>query len=262
MRGMQHAEPNQDALQKASQGQGFDSPVDQVASRSGRILLAEDDVDLGRVLTDLLTRVGNQVELARTGTEALRLARSEFFDIVILDLGLPEIDGLDILRILREEGHELRVLVLTARERELTLRRSFELGADDYVQKPVSVLELLARIEAHFRRADIDQESNERVFELAPHIQLDLARREVVRDGQRVGLTQREGQVLRYLIRNANRVVSRENLLTDVWGYLNPWVQSRTVDILISSLRKKVEPNPDKPIVIQTVRSAGYRWGL
>lgn len=244
-------------------GSGADpkTPSNRFASRSGRILLAEDDLQLGFGLRDLLTKVGNTVELVRSGPEALEMVRSQLFDIVILDLGLPEIDGLDVLRILREEGFDVRVLVLTARQREASLPRSFELGADDYVQKPVSAQELLARIEAHFRRANIDSDTGERVFEIAPQIRLDLARNEVIRDGERIELTQREGRVLSYLIQHTDRVVSRENLLTDVWGYLNPWVQSRTVDILIVSLRKKIEPNPNRPVLIQTVRGKGYRWG-
>ncbi len=244
-------------------GSGADqqAPEPRLSSRSGRILLVEDDLPLGLGLRDLLTKVGNNVELVRTGTEALEMVRSQLFDIVLLDLGLPEISGFDVLRMMRQEGIDVRVLVLTARQRESSLPRSFELGADDYVQKPVSARELLARIEAHFRRANIDSDTGERVFEIAPQIRLDLARNEVIRDGERIELTQREGQVLSYLIKHADRVVTRENLLTDVWGYLNPWVQSRTVDILIVSLRKKIEPDPNRHELIQTVRGKGYRWG-
>lgn len=228
---------------------------------SGKILLVEDDRALGLGLRELLSKAGHDVCLVRSGDEALDSIRSRAFDIMILDLGLPGVDGLEVLRILREEGFGVRILVLTARERELSLPRSFELGADDYVQKPVSSMELLARIEAHLRRASLDQEPDERPYEIAPHIRLDLARNEVIRQGTKVGLTEREGLVLSYLIHNSTRVVTRENLLTDVWGYMNPLVPSRTVDILISSLRKKVEPDPHRPTLIQTVRGKGYRWG-
>ena len=231
------------------------------ANIPGCLLLVEDDRALGLGMRDILIRAGHEVHLVQDGAAALEAVRSRGFDMILLDLNLPCVDGLEVLRILREEGFWMRVLVLTARDREPAVSKSFDLGADDFLQKPAESRELIARIDAQLRRARTDQEPEERIYEIAPAVKLNLARNEVLREGEKVGLTQREGRVLSYLIHNSDRVVTRENLLTDVWGYKNPWVQSRTVDILISSLRRKVEPNPNRPTVIQTVRGRGYRWG-
>ncbi len=227
----------------------------------GRILVVEDQESLALGVRDVLTHAGHLVEIVRSGTDALTRVRNKVYDLLVLDLMLPGMSGLDVLQVLRDEGFDVRVLILTALDDETSLLKSFQLGADDYMPKPFSARELIARVEAQFRRAQLQSEHTGRVLPLAPRIFLDLARNEVQRYRETISLTEREGHILSYLKLNSNRVVTRENLLTDVWGYLNPAVRSRTVDIHIVSLRKKIEPDPGRPTLIQTVRGRGYRWG-
>ena len=137
--------------------------------------------------------------------------------------------------------------------------RGFEMGADDYMKKPFSPAELVARVEAQFRRRAMDSEPPE-FLELPGDIRVDLSRLEVHRDGEVVALTPREGDILAYLIKHRDRVVTREDLLLDVWHYQSANVETRTVDIHIVGLRRKVEPDPAHPTLIQTVRGKGYRW--
>jgi two-component system alkaline phosphatase synthesis response regulator PhoP len=142
---------------------------------------------------------------------------------------------------------------------ENDLLKGFELGADDYIKKPLSPRELVARVEAQFRRREMETTPAPQL-ELPGGISVDLHRLEVHRDGQVLQLTPREGDILEYLIRNRHRVVTRDDLLLDVWHYKSANVETRTVDIHIVGLRRKVEPNPAEPTLIQTVRGKGYRW--
>ena len=227
----------------------------------GRVLIVEDEESLALGLRDALTHAGHEAEVARNGLEALERVRSQRFDILVLDLMLPGMSGLDLLQVLRDEGSDVRVLILSALSDEDSLVRGFQLGADDYMAKPFSGRELLARIEAQVRRTQLERSHTPRTFEAAPGILIDLGRQEVDRHGERIALTQRESDILAYVINNSERVVTREDLLVDVWRYRNPAVRSRTVDIHIVSLRKKIEPDPAHPQLIQTVRGKGYRWG-
>jgi two-component system alkaline phosphatase synthesis response regulator PhoP len=172
---------------------------------------------------------------------------------------LPGMSGLEILAALRAEGIRARVLIVTALADEEDLLRGFQAGADDYLTKPFSPRELLARVEAQFRRVEMDAAPPE-MLDLPGGIQVDLARLEVHRDGKVVPLTPREGDILKYLIRHRDRVVTRDDLLLDVWHYQSANVETRTVDIHIVGLRRKVEPDPAQPSLIQTVRGKGYRW--
>ena len=224
-----------------------------------RVLVVEDEETLALGVRDALELAGFQVELAHDGLQALGRIREARPDLVVLDLMLPGMNGLEVLETLRQERLQTRVLILTALADEDDLIRGFEAGADDYMKKPFSPRELVARVEAQFRRRDLDSEPPP-FLDLPSGIKVDLARLEVHRDGQVVPLTPREGEILAYLVKHSDRVVTREDLLLDVWHYQSANVETRTVDIHIVGLRRKVEPNAAEPTLIQTVRGKGYRW--
>ncbi len=223
------------------------------------ILIVEDEVDLALGIRDALQHAGFRADVVHDGKLALEHLKKGAYDLVVLDLMLPGMNGLDVLRELRAVRQDTRVLILTALASEEDLIKGFQAGADDYLSKPCSPRELVARVEAQFRRRAIDSQPPPRL-ELPGGISVDLARLEVHRDGQVLPLTPREGDILEYLIRNRDRVVTRDDLLLDVWHYKSANVETRTVDIHIVGLRRKVEPDPAKPSLIQTVRGKGYRW--
>ena len=223
------------------------------------ILVVEDEVDLALGVRDALQHAGFQVDVAHDGKLALERLRKGRYDLVVLDLMLPGMNGLDLLRELRKERQDIRVLILTALADEEDLLEGFQAGADDYMGKPFSPRELVARVEAQFRRRALEASPPPRM-ELPGGISVDLARLEVHRDGQVLPLTPREGDILEYLARNRDRVVTRDDLLLDVWHYKSANVETRTVDIHIVGLRRKIEPDPAHPTLIQTVRGKGYRW--
>ena len=223
------------------------------------ILVVEDEVDLALGVRDALQHAGFQVDVAHDGKLALERLRKGRYDLVVLDLMLPGMNGLDLLRELRKDRQDIRVLILTALADEEDLLEGFQAGADDYMAKPFSPRELVARVEAQFRRRALEASPPPRM-ELPGGITVDLGRLEVHRDGQVLPLTPREGDILEYLARNRDRVVTREDLLLDVWHYKSANVETRTVDIHIVGLRRKIEPDPARPTLIQTVRGKGYRW--
>jgi DNA-binding response OmpR family regulator len=224
-----------------------------------RILIVEDEEALALGVRDALLHAGFQAEVCHNGEAALDRLQRESFDLVVLDLMLPQVNGFDVLAKLRAENHRVRVVILTALSKEEDVLRGFEHGADDYVPKPFSPRELVARVQAQFRRQAKDSAAPS-MLELPAGIRVDLSRLEVHREGKIVPLTPREGDILEYLIKNRERVVTREDLLSDVWHYKNPNVATRTVDIHIVGLRRKVEPDAANPTMIQTVRGKGYRW--
>jgi len=223
------------------------------------VLVVEDEEALAFGVKDALEHAGFQVQVVHDGPTALDRIRTDQPELIVLDLMLPGMGGLEILAILRKERRDVRVVILTALASESDLIQGFELGADDYMKKPFSPRELVARVEAQFRRREMDTAPPPRL-ELPNGISVDLARLEVHRDGQLIQLTPREGDILDYLIRNHHRVVTRDDLLLDVWHYKSANVETRTVDIHIVGLRRKVEPNAAEPTLIQTVRGKGYRW--
>ena len=223
------------------------------------ILIVEDEVDLALGVRDALMHAGFRADVVHDGKVALEYLRKGSYDLLVLDLMLPGMNGLDLLRELRKERQDTRVLILTAMSSEEDLLEGFQAGADDYLAKPCSPRELVARVEAQFRRRAIDSQPPPRM-ELPGGISVDLARLEVHRDGSIIPLTPREGDILDYLVRHRDRVVTRDDLLLDVWHYRSANVETRTVDIHIVGLRRKVEPDPAKPSLIQTVRGKGYRW--
>ncbi len=227
--------------------------------KTQRILVVEDEESLAIGVRDALEHAGFEVELAHDGPTALERIRTAIYDLVVLDIMLPGMNGLDVLRLAREQQSETRFLILSALSDESDVLRGFDTGADDYLKKPFSPRELVARVSAQFRRRELDTAPPTKL-ELPEGIEVDFARLEVTRNGQIVTLTPREGQILEYLVRNRHRVVTRENLLLDVWNYRSANVETRTVDIHIVGLRRKIEPDPTEPRLIQTVRGKGYRW--
>ncbi len=223
------------------------------------VLVVEDEEALAVGLRDALLHGGFEATVVGDGIQGLEAVRTQQPDLLVLDLMLPGMSGLEVLKALRTEGFRTRVLIVTALADEEDLLRGFQAGADDYLTKPFSPRELLARVEAQFRRVEMDAAPPE-MLQLPGGIEVDLARLEVHRDGQVLPLTPREGDILKYLIRHRDRVVTRDDLLLDVWHYQSANVETRTVDIHIVGLRRKVEPDPAQPSLIQTVRGKGYRW--
>jgi len=224
-----------------------------------RILVVEDEEALAFGIRDALVHSGYEVDVVHDGGGAIEKLKADSYDLVVLDIMLPGKSGLEVLRELRASKQDVRVIVLTALADESDVVRGFELGADDYMAKPFSPRELTARVNAQFRRREMDTAPPQQL-DLPSGIMVDLARLEVHRDGEVTPLTPREGDILEYLVKHRDRVVTREDLLLDVWHYRNANVETRTVDIHIVGLRRKVEPDPSKPSLIQTVRGKGYRW--
>ena len=230
------------------------------ANSTGRnILIIEDEESIAHGVQDALQHHGYQVDVCMNAELGLEQARAGRHDLLVLDLMLPGISGFELLKTLRAEGCLLRILILSAKTDELDILRGLELGADDYVCKPFSPRELIARIDSQFRRFEMDTAPPSEL-KLADGVSVDLERLEVHRDGEVVLLTPREGDILRYLVQHNGKIVTRNDLLVDVWNYVNGHVETRTVDIHIVGLRRKIEPEPAKPRLIQTVRGKGYRW--
>ena len=222
------------------------------------ILLVEDETLLAETLRYNLEREGYTVITAADGVTGLDLARAEPPDLLILDVMLPKLDGFSVCRILRRETN-LPIMMLTARQDEVDRIAGLELGADDYVVKPFSLGELLARVRAILRRSDRQPTGVEREQLTAEGLRVDTGSRRVFRDGLEITLAQKEFDLLVCLIRNRGMALSRDLLLERVWGYDFPG-DSRTVDVHVRWLREKVEVDPGKPVYIQTVRGIGYRF--
>lgn len=224
-----------------------------------RILIVEDDPSVALALRELLVRAGHRVEIRYQAEGVEERLERDGVDLLLLDLRLPGLSGLELLERIRDRGRDPRVVVLTGVEDEEVLVQAFRRGADDFLTKPCSSRELLARVEAQLRRRRLELEPPRRLA-LAPGVAVDLARLEVFRDDRVTNLTEREGRLLEYLIAHRDRVVTREELLAEVWHYANPRIETRTVDTHIADLRRKIEPDPAHPRLIATVRGRGYRW--
>lgn len=221
------------------------------------ILLVEDDAVLSETLRYNLEREGHMVLGANDGVQALELARKEQPDLVLLDVMLPRLDGFSVCRILRTES-AVPILMLTARQDEVDKIAGLELGADDYVIKPFSLGELLARVRAILRRGHRDTSVQREVLQNGA-LRVDTGSRRVWRDGQEVALSAKEFDLLVCLMRNRGMALGRELLLERVWGY--EFVgDSRTVDVHIRWLREKIERDPSQPEYVTTVRGIGYRF--
>jgi two-component system, OmpR family, alkaline phosphatase synthesis response regulator PhoP len=228
---------------------------------SARILLVEDEPGLVLTLSDLLAGEGYDVDTAMDGPSGLAKALNGPFDLIVLDVMLPGKSGFEVCRELRQKDVGTPVLMLTARTQVVDRVAGLKLGADDYLTKPFEPPELLARVEALLRRARRDTAAAEAPpsrYRFAD-VQVDFERAEVFRGEARVSLAGKELQLLRYLVENRGRVVSRDELLKNVWDY-QAAISSRTVDVHVAWLRQKLEENPQSPRHFHTVRGVGYRF--
>lgn len=231
-----------------------------------KILVVDDEVSLQETLTYKLEKEGYQVEVAGDGLTALELARSTNPDLVILDVMLPGMDGFEVCRTLRQETN-IPVLMLTARDDEIDRVVGLEVGADDYLPKPFSMRELIARVKALLRRVRLireevgaaAQESNYPQILTFNNLEIDMTRREVRLNGIVVPCKPKEFDLLTFLGQNKGRVLTRELILERVWGW-GFIGDSRTVDVHIRWLREKIEPVPENPRRIITIRGVGYRF--
>jgi two-component system, OmpR family, response regulator MprA len=216
-----------------------------------RVLVVEDDLDIAGVLRRSLDKEGYEVRIAGDGEAALDAAGLFKPDAVVLDLGLPKLDGVEVCRRLRQDG-DVPILILTARDELDSRVEGLDSGADDYLVKPFERDELLARMRALLRR----RPPRGSAFMVVGDLRLNPATREVQRGERPLDLTAREFELLEYLMRNARIVVSRQTLLDEVWGY-HPFAETNTVDVFISNLRRKLEEGGE-PRVLHTMRGAGY----
>jgi DNA-binding response OmpR family regulator len=227
------------------------------------ILLVEDDADIADLLELHLTDEGYRVDVVDDGDEGLDRALRCRYDLVILDIMLPGTDGFDICRRLRQEKCPVPILMVTAKTEEVDRVLGLELGADDYVTKPFSIREVLARVKAMFRRVAVDREAPG-TDEAEPPIEYDglviePTKRKVTADGESVELTSKEYELLLLFARNPGRAYSRQELLDEVWGYQYSGY-SHTVNTHINRLRNKIEPDPSEPRFVKTVWGVGYRF--
>ena len=225
-----------------------------------RILVVEDNPDLAFGLRNNLEIEGYEVSVAHDGTTALALAEEVKPDLIILDLGIPDPDGFRVLRTIRDRGDDVPVMILSAAGEETSKVRGLRIGADDFVTKPFGILELLARIEALLRRprpSRAPAEESDRI-ERRGNIEIDLQARTVTVHGRRVTLAPRAFDLLAALARRKGEVVSRAELMREVWGH-RAEIESRTVDTHISDIRREIEDDPNDPRYLLTVWKTGYR---
>ena len=225
-----------------------------------KVLIVDDERSIVDILKYNIEKDGTKAICAYDGKEGLRLARTEDPDVILLDVMLPEMDGFEVCRTLRAEGNNVPIIMITAREEETDKVFGLELGADDYITKPFSMRELIARVRTNMRRAAsmLPQQPGEpedvlRVRDLV----IDRARRSVSRGGKELELTQREYELIKYLAENPGKVVSREELMAAVWQY-DSFGDLRAVDVAVRRLREKIEDNPSEPQYVMTKRGAGY----
>ncbi|HEX2410024.1 MAG TPA: response regulator transcription factor [Solirubrobacteraceae bacterium] len=224
----------------------------EASDRPVRVLVVEDDTEIAQVLQRSLRLDGYDVKLAADGVQALDEAHSFLPDLIILDLGLPRLDGIDVARRLRDGGDDVPILILTARDALESRVEGLDIGADDYLVKPFERQELLARLRALLRRRPPRGMAPLRVGDLM----LNPDTHEVTRADRAIDLTQREFELLEYLMRNERLVISRQKLLDEVWGY-DPFSITNTIEVFVSNLRRKLEADGE-PRLLHTVRGAGY----
>ena len=227
------------------------------ARAAAKILVVEDEPNMVAGLRDNFEFEGYTVITARDGVEGLQRALDESPDLVVLDVMMPRMSGLEVCKQLRAKRGSIPIIMLTARGQEVDKVVGLELGADDYVTKPFSIRELLARVKAVLRRtAAVPKEMDQHSF---ADIEVDLKRFRVLKAGKAIDLSSKEFELLKYFICHSGEILSRDRLLEDVWGYEN-YPTTRTVDTHLVRLRQKLEPDPEQPQYFLTVHGTGYRF--
>lgn len=226
-----------------------------------RVLVVEDEAAVARGLVLALEEEGFRVDLAEDGAAALKLAETQNPQIILLDIRLPDINGFDVCRQLRQSGQRMPILMLTARDEPVDKVLGLELGADDYIVKPYHLKELISRMRAQLRRAygDLAAQSSGEIIRFG-EFEVDIERWEIKKGGGLIFLTLTEFRLLKHLITHPNRVCSRDELIEHVWGYNSDIGSTRIVDVHISHLREKLEDDPSDPRWIDSVRGIGYKF--
>lgn len=222
------------------------------------VLLIEDEPRVADFIDRGLRAENHGVTVGPTGAQGIDLAKTGEFDVIILDLMLPDIHGYEVCQRLRQDGIHTPILMLTAMDALEDKIKGIKIGADDYLTKPFEMMELLARVEALLRRGPARDAEKPGTFRFG-EVRVDFRRAEVVREGKTLDLSALEYKLLRYFIEHQGATISRDELLNEVWGY-EAMPYSRTVDVHVSWLRQKLEPNPSRPRYILTVHGLGYKF--
>lgn len=225
-----------------------------------KILIVDDEEHIIELLKFNLLNSGYEVLTANNGVDAVKIAKAEKPNLLLLDLMLPGIDGFDVCKEIKRnnEMKNTTIIMLTAKGEELDKILGLELGADDYITKPFSVRELLARVKAVLRRSNSFNEPEDEIYD-SQNLKVDFERHEVYVNGEKVDLTLKEFELLQILIKNKGKILKRETLLDKIWGY--EYIgETRTVDVHIRYLRKKIEEDDKNPRFIETIRGVGYRF--
>jgi two-component system response regulator RegX3 len=223
-----------------------------------RILIVEDEESFSEALAFLLTKEGFETAIAEDGRQAINMFNADGADLILLDLMIPEVSGVEVCRTIRTQS-QVPIIMLTAKDAEIDKVVGLELGADDYVTKPYSSRELIARIKAVLRRGLTEDGSNQDqdLLEVGP-IRLNIGKHQVFVSGNPVALPLKEFELLEFLMRNSGRVLTRSQLIDRVWGG-DYYGDTKTLDVHIKRLRAKVESDPANPVLIQTIRGLGYK---
>jgi two-component system response regulator RegX3 len=228
-------------------------------NRKLRLLIVEDEEAIRTGLIDLFVFHGYEVDFAAEGNAGLKKALSGNYDLILLDVMLPGMDGFEICNRIRSQDRDQPIIMLTAKTSDEDIIQGLTLGADDYVAKPFSVAQLVLRVQAVLRRSRSAADANNTI-RLGDAMEIDSANLVGQRNGESLSFTRREIEILQYLESNCSRPVSRDELLHKVWGYAkNADLETRTVDIHVAKLRRKIEPDPAQPRFLVTVRGLGYR---
>jgi two-component system alkaline phosphatase synthesis response regulator PhoP len=224
---------------------------------TGRVLIVDEQTSLAQELKDLMVAAGYRADTAHEGQSAIHLASSDKFDLILVNAELPDLDGIRVCTTLRTSGIDTPIVILSSRSDVQHKVKALDLGADDFITKPLVIEELLARTAALLRRCRVTRRKEMTHFQVGP-LQIDFLKSTVSRSGVPISFSAKELQLLRYLMERRNCVVSRDTLLKDVWGYIS--TDTRTVDVHIATIRQKLEEDPQQPRHIVTLRRQGYMF--